>query len=291
MQRNRYQSLTEGKTMDYQSIDWNAIWKDHYQKNVESRGRGECATVWESKKKAEEFLAQSERNPGRIRPVLELLKPDSGCRVLDISAGPGTLAVPIASLAGQVTAVEPAPGMAEVMGGYAAKKGISNLKIIQKRWEDIDPATDLDGPYDIVFASHSLGMPDIRKAIEKMNAVASKRVFLFWFGEITSWEKPMVDLWPKLHGKEYLSGPKADVLFNVLWSMGIFPNVASEQLDHTRLYPDISSALTDLREQFGISTLGQEAILRTYLENAMIRENGQFILPGITTGVRLWWEV
>jgi len=277
--------------MDYQSIDWNGIWKDRYEKNVELRGRGECATVWESKKKAEEFLFQSEQNPGRISNVINVLQPGPGSTVLDIGAGPGTLAVPLANLAGQVTAVEPAAGMTEVMKEYAAKKGISNLTVIQKRWEDIDPAADLNGPYDIVFACHSLGMPDIRQAIEKMTAVASKRIFLFWFGGITSWEKPMVDLWPKLHGKEYIPGPKADVLFNVLWSMGIIPDVASGHLDHTRLYPDISSAMADLRVQFGISTPVQESIIRAYLDDVMIRKNGQFSLPGTTTGVRLSWEV
>lgn len=277
--------------MDYQSIDWNGIWKDRYEKNVESRERGECATVWESKKKAEEFLFQSEQNPGRISNVINVLQPGPGSTILDIGAGPGTLAVPLASLAGQVTAVEPAAGMTEVMKEYAAKKGISNLKVIHKRWEDIDPAADLNGPYDIVFACHSLGMPDIRKAIEKMTAVASKRIFLFWFGGITTWEKPMVDLWPKLHGKEYHSGPKADVLFNVLWSMGIVPDVASGQLDHTRLYPDISSAVVDFKEQFGISTREQESILWQYLDAVMIRKNGQFSLPGTTIGVRLSWEV
>lgn len=279
------------KEMDYKTIDWNEVWKDLYEKNVETRGRGECSTVWESKKKAEEFLAQSDKNPDRINRVIERLRPGPLSKVLDIGAGPGTLAVPIAGLAGQVTAVEPATGMAEVMKEYAARQGISNLTVIQKRWEDIDPATDLDGPYDIVFASHSLGMPDIRKAIEKMTTVASRQIFLFWFGGVTSWERPMVDLWPELHGKMYTPGPKADILFNVLWSMGITPNMSSGELDHAKLYPDITSAIGDLREQFAISTPEQDAILRHYLEEVMIPKNGQLTLPGKTTGVQFWWEV
>jgi len=276
---------------EYTTIDWNEVWKDLYEKNVGSRGRGECATIWESKTKAEEFLTQSEKNPDRIRKVIERIRPGPGSNVLDIGAGPGTLAVPVASRAGQVTAVEPASGMAEVMKEYAVRQGISNLTVIQKRWEDINPATDLKGPYDIVFASHSLGMPDIRNALRKMNAVASGQVFLFWFGGITTWEKPMVDLWPELHGKSYVPGPKADVLFNVLWSMGITPDMRSGELDHARLYPDIISALNDLREQFGIMTPEQESVLRQYLEKEMIKKNGQLTLPGKTTGVQFCWEV
>jgi SAM-dependent methyltransferase len=276
--------------MEYQSIDWNEVWKDLYGKNVEARGKGECATIWESREKAGEFLAQSERDPGRINRVIDALRPDPESRILDIGAGPGTLAIPLARLARQVTAVEPAAGMADVMMEYAGRNGIKNLKIVRKRWEDIDPATDLDGPYDIVFACHSLGMPDIKKEIEKMNAVAKKRVFLFWFGGITSWEKPMVDLWPELYAKAYHVGPKADVLFNVLWSMGIVPDIASGPLDNPRFYPNISSAVRDLRWQFGISTPGQVSALRRYLKSTMVKKNGQYFLPGTTTGVRLSWD-
>lgn len=275
--------------MNYETVDWNAIWKDLYRKNVESRGKGECATIWESKKKAQQFLERSREDPGRIRRVLRLLKPNKKSRVLDIGAGPGTLAVPIAQVAGNVTAVEPASGMAGVMKEYAKENGIRNLKIINKRWEDIDTAKDLDGPYDIVFASHSLGMPDIRTAIEKMNAVSAGKVSLFWFGGITSWERSMVDLWPQLHGRDYHPGPKADVLFNVLWSMGIYPEVTSGTLDHNRIYADIDTALEEMKEQLAISTPQQKKIVRSYLEQTMVTEKGRYILPGKSTGVCLWW--
>jgi hypothetical protein len=100
----------------------------------------------------------------------------------------------------------------------------------------------------------------------------------------------MVDLWPDLHGKEYHPGPKADVLFNLLWSMGIVPDVASGPLDNPRFYPSISSAVRDLRWQFGITTPGQVPVLKAYLKRTMEKKNGQYYLPGITTGVRLSWN-
>ncbi|MDR1250456.1 MAG: hypothetical protein LBK63_14300 [Treponema sp.] len=37
-----------------------------------------------------------------------------GERTLDIEAGPGNIAIPVARIAGRVTAVEPFPGMAAV---------------------------------------------------------------------------------------------------------------------------------------------------------------------------------
>ena len=277
--------------MNYNSIDWNEVWKQEYEKNIESRGRGDCATIWDSKKKAREFLDRSNNNPGRIQRVIKILKPEKHSSILDVGAGPGTLAVPLAGVAGHVTAVEPSNGMADVMTDYAAQKGISNIEVVRKKWEDVDPVTDLGDSYDIVFASHSLGMPDIKESIEKMIAVASGKVCLFWFGGTTAWEQRMIDLWPDLYGKEYSCGPKADVIFNLLYSMDIYPNVESGVFNNDSTYPDYDTAFQDFKEQYSISTPKQESILNDYLNKSIKQENGQYILPGTTTGVRLWWDV
>ena len=83
-----------------------------------------------------------------------------------VSAGPGTLAIPFAEKAAHVTAVEPAEGMCSVMQEKMAEFGVKNITIVQKRWEDVDVARDLEPPYDVVIASFSLGMQDIRAAID-----------------------------------------------------------------------------------------------------------------------------
>lgn len=277
--------------MTYTDIDWNNVWRDLYETNAECRGSGECASIWASREKAQAFLAQSRENPERIRHVVDGLPLKASSTVLDIGAGPGTLAVPLASRAARVTAVEPAAGMAEVMEEYAAKEGISNLRIVRKRWEDVDPAADLDGPYDLVVASYSLGMPNIRAAVEAMCKVSSGSVYLFWFAGATTWEQAMVDLWPRLHGKEFRFGPKADILYNVLYSMGIYPNVETVQMEHVRRFPNIDAAVDEFREQYRITSPAQEKVLREYLA-ATLAESGDGLLHlGMTTRVKLWWEV
>ncbi len=275
----------------YREIDWNSVWKDLYEKNTECRGNGGCASVWASPEKARAFLAQSRENPGRIHHVIKSLPLRADSTVLDIGAGPGTLAVPLAGRAARVTAVEPAAGMAEVMEEYAAEEGVSNLSIVQKRWEDVDPAVDLDSPYDIVLASYSLGMPDIKTAIEMMCEASSGWVYLFWFAGTTAWERAMVDLWPRLHGEEFRFGPKVDVLYNVLYSMGICPNVETVRMEHTRRFSSIDAAADEFREQYQITSPAQEKVLREYLAATLIPNEGGFLHSGTTTRVRLWWEV
>jgi len=109
--------------MTYRDIDWNTVWKDLYEKNAECRGSGECASIWESREKALDFLNQSRENPERIQHIIDGLPLRAESAVLDIGAGPGTLAVPLAGRVARVTAVEPAAGMVEVMEEYAAEGG------------------------------------------------------------------------------------------------------------------------------------------------------------------------
>jgi hypothetical protein len=66
-------------------------------------------------------------------------------------------------------------------------EGLINVSWIHKKWEDVD-LKDLDAPYDVVVASFSLAMPDIREAVIKMNKVSSKYVYLNWFAGMPSWE-------------------------------------------------------------------------------------------------------
>lgn len=276
--------------MVYNEIDWNAVWQEKNYENMRCRSFIECASIWESKEKARKFLNQSRGNPERIKHIIEGLpvKPES--RILDIGAGPGTLAVPLACMASHVTAVEPATGMVEVMENYAKEEGVSNISILQKRWEDVKPSMDLNGKYDIVLASYSLGMPDIRAAIEAMCEASSKWVYLFWFAGISDWEQTMINLWPEMHGKEYRLGPKADILFNVLYSMGIYPNVETSHMEHTRKFSDLQAAIDEFRDHYRPENPEQEKILSDYLNSRLKEDNGELMLSEMVNRVKIWWK-
>ncbi|MDD2835756.1 MAG: class I SAM-dependent methyltransferase [Methanothrix sp.] len=264
---------------------------DLHEKNAECRGRGDCASIWASRDRARAFLAQARERPDRILHDIVGLPLKADSNVLDIGAGPGTLAVPLAARVASVTAVEPAAGMAEVMSEHAREKGITNLSIVRKRWEDVNSKSDLKGPYDIVIARHSLGMPNIRDAIKMMCEASSEWIYLFWFAGSTGWEKAMIDLWPKLHGREYRSGPKADVLYNVLYSMGIYPNMETVQMDYARKFHDIDAAVNEFREQYLISSSAQEEILRGHLRETLSKAGDGLQNSMMTNQVRFWWNV
>jgi ubiquinone/menaquinone biosynthesis C-methylase UbiE len=271
-------------------IDWNEVWKGQMKQNRESSPGRDCARIWESRESALRFWNMCRQERGRIDKTIWETDITATSRVLDIGAGPGTLAIPFAQKAAHVTAVEPAEGMASVMREKMAEYGVSNIDIVQTRWEDVDVEKDLQPPYDVVIASFSLGMQDIRSAIEKMMQASSKYVYLYHFAGETSWDRQWQELWQELHGREYRPGPKCDVLYNVLYRMGIYPHVRTFRLEHNQPYASLDEAVSALASQVQAESEVQRAVLRDFLKGAMREENGALVLPGSSIRVKMWWE-
>ena len=273
-------------------IDWNEVWNDQMRRSREASTARDCARIWEKRESALKFWNMSKENSHRVEETIAgtEITPDS--RVLDIGAGPGTLAIPFAQRVKHVTAVEPAKGMVLVLQEKMAEEQVSNIEIVQKRWEDVNVADDLKTPYDVVIASFSLGMADIRGAIEKMIASAAKggTIYLYHFAGETHWDRDCRDLWPRLHGREYQPGPKSDVLYNVLYSMGIYPSVRTFRLRHSQRFASMEEAMAHFRSQYAITTPEQEAIVREHLGRVLVEENGGLSLPASSIRVKIWWE-
>ena len=271
-------------------IDWNEVWKSQTKSNRESSSSRDCARIWESRESALRFWNMCQENFHRTEKVIQGTDITLDSRILDIGAGPGTLAIPFAQKVAHLTAVEPAEGMCSVMREKMAESEVKNITIVQKRWEDVDVERDLQPPYDVVIASFSLGMQDIRSAIEKMVQASSKYVYLYHFAGPTSWDRQWQDLWPKLHGRAYLPGPKCDVLYNVLYQMGIYPHIRTFRLVHNQRYSTLEEAMHTLAPQAQVETQEQKAILREYLQGVMREENGALVLPASSLRVKVWWE-
>lgn len=269
--------------------NWAEVWKQLYEASSRTKTVGECASLWDSKERALEFLNMSLENPERIELVLSKLPITKNSRILDIGAGPGTLAIPFAERALAVTAVEPSTGMVEVMKDQAQEKNITNLTIVQKRWEDINTESDLAGPFDIIIASYSLGMPDIDAAIDKMQAVSCGQIWLFWFAGTTPGERHMTHLWPKIHNSAYQIGPKSDVLYNVLYQKGIYPHMTVHEMKYQKKYPTLDHAVSEMRRQIGCSE-EFNPLIREYFADKVSKNANQLIENGDTVRVCMWWD-
>jgi ubiquinone/menaquinone biosynthesis C-methylase UbiE len=226
----------------------------------------------------------------RARKVISSLPVNPDSKILDIGAGPGGLALPLCRIAAHVTTVEPSAGMLEVLRDNIREQGCDNITCLEKRWEDVDIQKDLSGPYDIVIASFSLGMPDIRKAIKDMEAVCSGQVFLYWFAGDRPWDPFAQDIWPQLYGKEYYPMPKCDVLYNILYQMGIYPDMETFSLEQKEVFSSIDEAVEHFGGHLGIRSPEDRSFLGRYLESKLESEKGQFVHNACSHRVKIWWE-
>lgn len=276
--------------MDTKNIDWNEVWMQKMEAQKRACLDTDCGSIWKNKESARRFWEMSRNNGDRIEKTIRemALTPDS--RVLDIGAGPGSLAIPLAERVAHVTAVEPAEGMMSVLKENLETYGIENINCVYKDWEAVGAEMDLYGPYDVVFASYSLGMKDIRASIRKMVEVSSGYIYLYWFAGETSWDMHSRKLWPSLHGYDYQQGPKVDVLYNVLYDMGIYPNMEVFPFEHVQSFASLDEAVENFKPHYAVTSEEQEEVLRNYLENVLEEESGVFVHRGWSTRVKLWWK-
>lgn len=271
--------------------DWNEIWKRQQMLQESAKLHEDKSHDWSKKENAERYDANARGEyEERVKVTIAALGARKDMRVLDIGAGPGTLAIPLAPLVAEVTAVEPGAGMLGVLKEHAEQEGIRNISTVQKLWEDVDIARDLQGPYDIVIASLSLTMHDMREALRKMDAACSGSVHLFWFADMPFWEKMSFDLQARLHGRPYHPGPKADCLFGVLCQMGIYPDVSMMTLGKEYRFRSREEMLVFFRKRFGAKTAEQQRVVDEYLMPLIRKQGDEVVISGDSVFAHVRWK-
>ena len=96
--------------------------------------------------------------------------------LLDVGAGGGRLALPLALSCRSVTAVEPSPSMCAVLRETAGESGIA-VHVVESEWLDAEVA-----PADVVLCSHVLYViQNIQAFVRKLEAQARRQVLVVMF--------------------------------------------------------------------------------------------------------------
>jgi SAM-dependent methyltransferase len=277
---------------DICEIDWNEAWKTLDREQNPKNEFVSCADRWSDPGRCRKFNRMVQENNWKDawdRVHAMRIAPSS--RVLDIGAGPGTLAIPLAGCVRHVTAVEPSPGMLSCLHGNMLERGITNITTVQKKWEEIDPATDLDPPYDVVVASYSLGVPDLKEALAKMDAVSEKYVYIFWFADMISHRnRNFIPIWEALFGIPQVPRRIPNIIFNLLNQMGIYASVEVSRIVHMTRFASLDEAVADQGSFLNLKEERQAAILRDYLEKTLRKENGEYVMRATSYQAKIWWE-
>jgi SAM-dependent methyltransferase len=156
-------------------------------------------------------------NPRRTdEPALDLLRSlvQPGETWLDIGAGGGRYALPLALLAKTVVAVEPSEGMRSVLQGGLAEHGISNVEIVPACWPmEAAPTADV-----ALMAHIGYDIEEIGPFLDAMEASARRLCVAMLVTPSPPY--PAEAFWPPIHGEARVSLPALTEFLVLLLARG-----------------------------------------------------------------------
>ena len=167
---------------------------------------------------ARQFVADPRRSGDELldRLVSQVARHQT---LIDVGAGGGRLALPLALQCRHVTAVEPSDSMASVLLQQAKEHGIDNVTLVQDRWEEAQVE-----PGDIVLCAHVIyTVTEIEQFVRKLEAHARERVVIVLYDAAP--QSQTYPLWKQVHGVERLPLPSLSELEEVLDQLGISARV------------------------------------------------------------------
>lgn len=145
----------------------------------------------------------------------------STSRVLEVGPGTGAFTLPLARSVAELVAVEPSPHMAAVLQGHLKREGMDNVRLLPLRIEDA--VEDLQGPFDLALASHSLyNVLPIHHVVRSLVRLATWTVILTGTGEEHDWYR---ELHLRFKGCKPQPPGSFRELCPVLLEMGIYADV------------------------------------------------------------------
>ncbi|HET7876810.1 MAG TPA: class I SAM-dependent methyltransferase [Methylomirabilota bacterium] len=222
--------------------------------------------------------------------VLEVLGPYLGrCRdALDVGAGCGVLALPLARRLERVTAVEPSHAMASALRRAAARAVLANLTVVEAAWGEAPVA-----PHDLVLCSHVGGLMKAGSPfLSEAGGVARRVVAL-----IRDWPSGQRDdkfffseLYPRLLGRPYEHRCDAEETLEALERLGIHPRVTVIQYSSDQPFTDLDEACDFWMTYLGLEGQEPRGWLEGFLRERLTRRDGEWVAPFSKSAAVLLWE-
>jgi SAM-dependent methyltransferase len=146
--------------------------------------------------------------------LLTLARPDETW--LDIGAGGGRYALPLALAVREVIAVDPSPGMLSVLRDGMAENNIRNIRVVEGRWP---AAAEPSLQADVSFIAHvGYDVEQIGPFLDAMERSARRLCVAMLFWRRPTW--PIDRLWPAVHGVERALLPAMREMVTLLMARG-----------------------------------------------------------------------
>jgi 2-polyprenyl-3-methyl-5-hydroxy-6-metoxy-1,4-benzoquinol methylase len=199
--------------------------------------------------------------------------------LLDVGAGAGRFALPLALRCKHVTAVEPSPSMGETLRHLAAEAGIENVTIVASPWDEAEVE-----PADVVLSAHVIyAIEDIGAFVMKLAVHARQRVCMPTF--MRPPRARYAPFWPWVHGEDKQELPGAAELMQVLWELGIYPNLEMYAPIPFRPFRDWQRALDALRPRLCVTPdTEQDVRLQQAMRELLVETSAGYVIKGLPPG-------
>ncbi|MEP7214781.1 MAG: methyltransferase domain-containing protein [Anaerolineaceae bacterium] len=227
---------------------------------------------------AASFKADPRRtNEEALNFLLSLVQSDD--RWLDIGAGGGRYALPLALASREVVALDPSEGMLRVLREGMAEHDIRNVRIVQSRW----PASE-EIRVDACLISHiGYDIEEIGPFLNAMEEAAGRLCVAILLGRSPAFVAE--PFWPLVHGEERASLPALREFLALQLARGRICEVRLSRRE-AGWYRDDEAALGFLRQQLFVEPGGAgDAKLRAAV--AALPHDGEGRVPSSTEPVPL----
>jgi SAM-dependent methyltransferase len=206
---------------------------------------------------------------------------------LDVGAGFGALAIPLAERLERVTALEPSHAMVDGLRDEARRRGLDNITIIEAAWGAA--TVEL---HDLVVCAHVGPLLGQGSAfLHDAPALARRGVVLvrdvpddhdkFYFNE----------LYPLLLDRPYDRGCDYVDTLDELARFGITPTVTPIEYASDQPLETLDEACDFWMEYMGLSSDRDRATLRQFLEGRLTRDGDGWIAPLRKCAAVIHWRV
>jgi SAM-dependent methyltransferase len=227
------------------------------------------------------FVDDPRRSSDRtLDRLLEIARP--GETWLDIGAGAGRYALPLANRVREVIAVDPSAGMLDALRAAMDRHGIRNVQLVHARWPmEMDAGTPRADVALIAHLGHDV--EGIAAFIDAMEAAADRLCVAVMTERAPS--ASVGPFWEAVHGEEHVELPGLGEFLAILEAEGRAPAVAFEPRP-PRVFASRGALVAWLRNQLFVApgSVADGRLLAEVDRRAVIAGDGSVRLATVVEG-------
>ncbi len=205
---------------------------------------------------------------------------------VDVGAGFGALALPLARRLRRGTAPEPSPPMADALEAAVRRERVTNLTVVRARW-----SADAVAPHDLVVCAHvgpllSRGAPFLGEA----SRVARCGVLVVRDAEGGDDKFFYSELYPRLLGRSWASCARDEETLGALHELGVAVTATTIEYRSDQPFDTLDEACDFWMTYMGLDTAASRAYLRDFLARRLVREGDGWLAPYRKRATVMCWR-